>query len=385
MAKIMSISSAFAWGRKRLGPFATPENVKRVKQAVSTGKTLVKGIRAMKKVVLRNRPKKNKSRYKYNAGRGLAHSPGTDGISRSFHSYTVNAKPTYKKGETFPNYFNTFETAGGFSFASSTGTVPGTNQLNRQKVFELAAFGKCADLEVLLKNPYVQGSTAFQALDPALASTTLTGKMLYGSINGSFEFTNQEQSNLLITIYMCVLKRNLEVYTEPNIAWEAGLDEIAGPVRGVTNVNNHMPDSKPAGKYFTDRWKIVRRTTLYMPAGYTHKHYFKHTVNKKVDLSTLKSFAGLKDITLSFLVTMRGTPVDFDATQTHGPATLVGYSPSKIVGIQNIRYRTKTCAAEPPRIAYQLNNISGTAPTVVWELNDEDGKPVNIYAATNVA
>jgi len=306
------------------------------------------------------------------------------GIKKRFMSHTVYKFPKYKKGRAYPKW-STYEQASTFSYASSTGTVPGTNQLNRQKVFELQAFAKTSDLKNLGSYPYLNAVAGFQALDPQLQSTTLTGTMVYGGVRGSFEFSNQEQANLIGTIYMCVAKRNLETYTAPDVAWEAGLDEVAGPVRGTANVNTHMPNSSPTGKYFSDRWKIVGKQHFEMAAGLTYRLGWSYKCNKNIELSSIYSFAAIKDVTISFLVRMRGTPVDFDATRTHGPATLMGFAPSKIVGVASNKYWWKTVAAEAPNIIYQNNTISGTAPTVVYELNDEDGKPIDIFAATNVA
>jgi len=372
------------WKRKATN-YITPKNVKYFKGAVDTGRTAVNKIkdiqRKYKKVRKQKTPFTRRPVWK-----GRPKNTGPDeGIQRSHQFLVLHKYPKYKKGRSYTSYFNTFEQADKFSFASSTGTVPGTNQLNRQKVFELQSFGTCAGLKILAQNPYINAVAGFIALDPQLQSTTLNGKMLYGGITGAFEFTNQEQGNLIVHIYMCVARKNMESYTAPDVAWEAALDENAGPVRGATNVGNYMPDGSPKGKYFTDRWRIAAKKQIVMAAGITQRHTFSHTVNKEIDLSTLYSYAAIKDVTISFLVTMRGCPVDFDLVQTHGPATLVGYAPSKIVGITTTKYKYKTCTAEPPRIMFQNNALSGTAPAAVWDLNDEDGKPVNVFAATNAA
>jgi hypothetical protein len=309
---------------------------------------------------------------------------GDSGVKKTYVKWILNKTPTYKLGKSYPKWC-TQEYANTFSFASSTGTVPGTNQLNRQRVFDFTGgYWKGVDLKVSFAVPYTQ-QTVYAPFDPQLNSTTLSGQGIVGSVKGALEFSNCEQSNLLMTIYVCVAKKNMETYTSPATAWEAGLDEMAGTVRGAANVNTHMPDSKPTGTYFTERWKIVKEAKIELAAGLTQRFSFSMILNKTLDLSKIYSFNVLKDVTFSIMGVMRGTPVDFDATQTHGPATLIGYAPSKIVGITTEKYTFKTCPNDPPKIAYQLNNISGTAPTAVWELNDEDGKPSNIFAATNVA
>lgn len=210
--------------------------------------------------------------------------------------------------------------------------------------------------------------------------------MGYQGVKGHFEFTNQEQANLIFSIYMCICKKDDGLNSfDPQVAWDTALDETAGINRTTANVNAYMPNCKPGGKFFNERWTIVSKKTYSLAAGITQKHYFSHVANTLVSMSRLQQNLYLKDCTVSFLCTMRGTPVDYDAVQTHGPATLIGYAPSKIVGVTTIKYTHKSAPIQEPKITYQNNTISGTAPTAVWELNDEDGKPVNIFASTNAA
>lgn len=309
---------------------------------------------------------------------------GDIGIKTSGASYIRTKTVPYKPNSS--RFWHTFEQANTFSFASSTGTVPGTNQLDRQKVFELVSYGKGTDL-ASLQNAIVNASTTayINSNNFGVSGQTAAGSMIYQGIKGSFEFTNMEQANLLVTIYMCVAKINYPTYVPTNTTWDSSLDENAGNIRTTANVNAYMPDSRPTGDLFTKKWKIVKTTKIYMAAGVTQKHFFNHVVNKEVKTSDMTNYDQLANCTVSFLCTMRGTPVDFDAVQTHGPATLVGFAPSKIVGITNLKYTFKTVPVEVPKIKYQNNSLSGTAPLAVWELNDEDGKPVNIFAAANAA
>lgn len=377
----------YASGLKRLAKnYITPSNVKKARLAGSVAKATVQTIKGIQKST---RKGKNKSalrkKNKYRKGAEDANDDHT-GFKRTHHVKVLNNKPKYKKGQQFPNYFNTYEEASIFSFASSTGTVPGTNQLNRQRVFDMGTYADSSQLLTLMQLPYIAASATFALLDPTVpGGSSNSGKFLYGGCSGNLEFTNQEQSNMVATIYMCVAKQNFPSFVGPAAAWETSIDENAGVTRGIANVNTYMPNSVPTGKYFKSRWTIVQKSSISMAAGTTHKHSFRHTVNKTIDMSTIREFQSIKDVTMVFLVTMRGMVVDFDAVQTHGPATLIGYAPTKIVGISTTIYRSKTCAAEPPKNIYQNNAITGTAPTAVYDINDEDGKPVNIFAAINAA
>jgi len=380
------------WGAagslKRLAKtYLTPSNVKKAKFAGNVAKATVQTIKGIQKST---RKGKNKSalrrKNKYRKGASDDTNDDHTGFKRTHHVKVLNKRPKYRKGLQFPNYFNTYEEASPFSFASSTGTVPGTNQLNRQRVFDFATYADSAQLLTIMQLPYTSSTAAFAALDPTVpGGTSNSGKFLYGGVSGNLEFTNQEQGNMVATIYMCIAKQNFPSFVGPAQAWETSIDENAGFIRTIANVNTYMPNSVPTGKYFRSRWTIVQKSSISMAAGTTHKHSFRHTVNKTLDISTIRQFQAIKDVTMVFLITMRGMVVDFDAVQTHGPATLIGYAPTKIVGISTSIYRSKTCAAEPPKNIYQNNSISGTAPTAVWDINDEDGKPVNIFAATNAA
>jgi len=377
-----------ASGLKRLAKnYLTPSNVKKAKLAGNVAKAAVQTIKGIQKSTRKGKhksPLRRKNKYR----KGAAEDTNDDhtGFKRTYHVKVLNKRPKYKKGLNFPNYFNTYEEASIFSFASSTGTVPGTNQLNRQRVFDFATYADSAQLLNIMQLPYTSSTAAFAALDPTIpAGPSNSGKFLYGGVSGNLEFTNQEQSNMVATIYMCVAKQNFTSFVGPSAAWETSIDENAGFIRTTANVNTYMPNSTPTGKYFRSRWTIVQKSSISMAAGTTHKHQFRHTVNKTLDMSTIREFQSIKDVTMVFMVTMRGMVVDFDAVQTHGPATLIGYAPTKIVGISTSIYRSKTCAAEAPKNVYQNNAISGTAPTAVWDINDEDGKPVNIFAAVNAA
>jgi len=376
-------------GYRRVLKQITPENVKKARLAYDSGKKAYSMAKTLLNKSNRNfaKPKsrlRGKAVSRTRLRKQMANSgEGDSGIKRYRLYKTLNPKPKYRKGTAYPKW-STLEYANVFSFASSTGTVPGTNQLNRQKIFTWPVYHDSVAMKIVASSGYVNGPAAFTALDPQLSSQTLTGSTILGDVSGTLEFTNQEQSNLVMTIYMYIAKKNMEVLTAPDTCWETGIDEQAGN-RGTANVNNHMPNAVPSGKYLSDRWKLGGKVTIEMAAGLTARFNWRYKINKIVDISTMFSFAAIKDCTFYFMGVMRGTPVDFDATQTHGPATLVGYAPSKIVGVSTYKYSVKGCPVEVPKNTYQLNQISGTAPTTVWELNDEDGKPVNIFAATNVA
>lgn len=361
--------------------YGTPQNVKNV---VKSGTALYKTAQRVQKTA--RRVYKKQYAKKHGAYRTrIRQNPGDAGISQSATIYVQNKSPRLGNLKV-PNATNTFEEARSFSFASSTGTVPGTNQLNRQKVFELLAFGKGTQIASLYASTLGATNPEYVVLMNSTYAGQQVGKLLYKGVKGHFEFSNCEQSNLIGTIYMCVARTNNSAsYVDPATAWEQGVDETAGFTRGTTNVANFMPDSEPTGVYFRDRWRIVAKKKFSIAAGITQRHYFSHVVNKVIDVSTWTNHESMKDVTLSFLVKMRGVPVDFDAVQTHGPATLIGYSPSKIVGVSTFKYSYKLCNLENPKVTYQNNALSGTAPTAVWELNDEDGKPVNVFAATNAA
>lgn len=363
---------------RAISKYVTPQNVKRAKQAIVVAKSGKRIVRAVKRTI-----RKQQAKRRGYVRTQLRENSGDIGIHTSKTIFVRTPTAPYKPNAS--KYWHTFENAATFSFASSTGTVPGTNQLNRQKVFELASYGVGTSLQALQSTIVNSTTAAFVSLNMVGIPNQVTGSLVYQGIKGSFEFTNQEQSNLMVTIYMCVANGNFGTYTATDVTWDASLDENAGNARTPANVNAHMPDAEPGGEYFKSRWKILKKQRIYMAAGVTQKHYFSHVCNKVIPISHLTDYQMIKDVTLSFLVTMRGTPVDFDAVQTHGPATLIGYAPSKIVGVAATKYTFKTVPIEFPKINYQNNGISGTAPTVVYEMNDEDGKPVNIFAATNAA
>jgi len=360
-----------------LRQYATPQNFKRLKLGYDTGKTLVNSLRKAKRVVVKRKRKTKryslKSKYMNPIGNGL---------KASYQNWTIKKFPTYHKGKTYQQHWNTYEQAETFSFASSTGSVPGTDQLNRQKVFVVKGFGSPFDILALNQTPYDANSIA----NPVNLVGAKSGGVIYGGVKGSFEFTNQQQTNCLVTIYMCLCNRTQDAaYEPPETCWEASIDETAGFARGIANVNTYMPNATPGGKKFTDKWRIVQTTRCRLMAGETQQHYFNFRCNKTIDMSTLTNTQALKDVTISFLCTMRSVPVDFDATQTHKAATLIGYAPTKIVGVTSFKYWFKATPEDVPKVTYQNNLISGVAPTAVWELNEEDGKPVNIFGNTNVA
>lgn len=373
--KKMSLKRRFS---KYVSSYVNPKNVKRARTAIAAAKSGRRIIKTAKRYI-----KKKQAKTKGVFRTQLREIGGDIGIHTSKQIYVQNNKPPNKTNAS--KYWHTFEQASTFSYASSAGTVPGTNQLNRQKVFDIAGYGYGSSFQSLSNSIINSSTAAYVGLNNISVPSQVSGSLIYQGVKGSFEFTNQEQANLLMTIYMCVANGNFPTFVAPADAWEASIDETAGNARTSANVANHMPDSKPTGDYFKSRWRIVKTTKIMMAAGVTQKHYFSHVVNKEIKLSDCINYEVHKNVSVGFLVCMRGTPVDFDAVQTHGPATLIGYAPSKIVGVTQLKYTFKTIPIENPKITYQNNAISGTAPTAVWELNDEDGKPVNIFAAAQAA
>jgi len=350
--------------------------------AVTGAKVLSNGMSTARKIIRKYRNGKSKTKTKTKPRFGLTRGERADGVSKSYGQFTLYKKPllrrTWNVGE-----FSSLENAVGFSVVSSAGANPAANELNRQCRQTVSTYGKGSSLLQLFTQGY-SSNTDYVVLNPTLSPYSYNGRFVYKGIKGSFEFTNQEQTNTSIKIYMCIARTDDNTCPLPTTTWEEGLDETAGST-GATFANNYMPNTSPnLSKKFRNLWRIGNVATVHLQPGQTHKHFWAHKVNKTLSISEMNDKDMLKDVTVSFMFVARGVPVDFDATHTHGAATLIAYSPTKLVGVVSTKYDFAPVFALPAN-HLQNNALYSGAPTVINLVNEESGAVKDLFPVGEVA
>jgi len=314
------------------------------------------------------------------------------GIQKSYWVYVGNkTMPKFSSRIKTGALWNTYEAVSAFSFSSSVSTSPSVSELHQQVANTWATLSTQGALQNVNNLSYSSVSAAFSGQNPntTIATQASNAFMVFKALSGSFEITNQEQSNLILRVYVCLCNKSMAVAESALTCWNKALDEKAGGVRGAGNVNAQFPDAKPlkCGKYFSERWKIIKTKYIELPAGFTHKMSYTHIVNKLIDYTVIQANAQIKDVTIDFLFTMRGTPINKTTAQTHAAASSsnVVFGPSKIIGIGFQKYIFKPASIDVPLVGYQDNFISTAAPTNLWEINDESGVAKDIYPIAEVA
>lgn len=319
-----------------------------------------------------------------------------NGIQKSYQLHIVNAKlPKLSKRMKTGVKYNTYEAVSTFSFSSTAGTgiiQPGANQLHQQVVGSFGSYGTNGALINISNLAYSSVSAAFSGQNPnnTILTQASNAFLVLKALSGSFEITNQQQSNLILRVYVCLAKKDQQGVGEfAQACWDKALDEKAGGVRGTANTTAAFPDAKPmgCGQYFSERWKIIKTKYIELPAGFTHKMNYTHIINKIIPYTKINSNPVIADVTVDYLFTMRGTPINKTTAQTHAAATNdnVVFGPSKIIGIGFQKYTYKPASIDVPIVGYQDNFVSTTAPPALWEVNDESGIVKNIFPLGEVA
>lgn len=155
--------------------YLTKQNAAKLQAGYKTAKLAINRVQKATKRKNQQQYKKTTKKRRIAGVAGIRSTQGDLGVNLSKTIFV--RKPTLTVGKLKFNQWQTYESASTFSYASSTGTVPGTNQLNRQKVFVLATFGTATDLQVLQNIPYNLAITsgAFEALNPNYLAAQRSG------------------------------------------------------------------------------------------------------------------------------------------------------------------------------------------------------------------
>lgn len=160
------------------------------------------------------------------------------------------------------------------------------------------------DLQNIIQQVYAGVPTASQRTTRLYVKSTMV----------NMTFTNNQTNNMFCDIYDVVARRdgNQSTFT----AWQNGLvDQGLGSGYTAINVVPQMSTS------FNQHWKVLKKTSIELPPGNSHRHIQTIKLNKSFNYERLQdataNFAGL---TTAVMVVIWGAP-DHDATTVTSVST----------------------------------------------------------------
>jgi len=137
-------------------------------------------------------------------------------------------------------------------------------------------------------------------------------RILLESYRGEAILENVQLSNVRITLYDCIAKRDLPVAIEstPVTAWTSGYTAMAAG--SVTN-----PGATPwESDQFNDFYKVINKSEIILGAGACHRHIVTGRPNQLLTGAVGQTFNGYRDCTYFLLMVVSGSPSNDTVTQT---------------------------------------------------------------------
>jgi len=184
------------------------------------------------------------------------------------------------------------------------------------------------------------------------------------SVKHNFMFTNNQTNNIFVDMYDIVARR--DACLTPATSYYAGLTD-----QGVSNGYNAINVTPFMSKQFTTYWKVVKRTSLTLGPGESHRHIVTMQLNKEWSATRMEEsaqhYAGL---THGTMLVAWGAP-DHDATGTANVST-------GSVLIDLVYSRQIVFAYTTPQI--QSTRYITALPTITTErnVNEESGAPATV-------
>lgn len=208
-------------------------------------------------------------------------------------------------------------------------------------------------------------------------------KLLLQNVKTTLELTNQSPASVKIMIYH-LISRTDSNDGNPIQDWTRGLDMVDGGAATAAEDPYTLPTSSPL---FRKKWKILKVHFVTMEPGSTHTDYFKWSPNRIHDTLTSNtlgvgttSVEYAKGIATATMIVQRGVPLDDTQGVTVGTVTI---PPTKVVGVCHQVYRVRLLGINPTIYGKSAN--LATAPTVLYEKDDDSGAVTNTLLNANFA
>lgn len=190
-----------------------------------------------------------------------------------------------------------------------------TNSEGRQAAVSLSTLSG-SDLRQILTFTHPQGST------PGTGAAYVKRAVLERLV-GTLEVTNSSTCRAIVDIYDIIRIRDSQggsgFTNGPVAAWDGGLQEqdtnYSSPVGDAAIVGSLPTDSDLFKQYF----KIIKKTSLVMEQGATHRHMISRTMNKLIDNNIVGGplnapvVADVKPYVMWHLIVFRGQVVAADS------------------------------------------------------------------------
>jgi len=247
---------------------------------------------------------------------------------------------TYGGLTTNPNSQNAFAPFGAFYGSYSVGSTS-------------APSGASMPVPNLLGYQYKDGANS---LAPVIGVNDQHRKIFLSSFQSEQMITNTCQIDIILEIYDLVAKVTRNDTdgsglsgTDPITIWTAAISREADTLTGQAYT---LMGAKPTQyKWFNMNYDVVKKTTVEMAPGRTHRHTINWKVNRLIDVEYFVQYAMVKGISFTTMYVIRGaTNVAKNLTGAYGIGT------AQIAYEVTNQYHTKG-VTNLPRKSFFFNNL----------------------------
>ena len=139
-------------------------------------------------------------------------------------------------------------------------------------------------------------------------------------------FSNQGEDMMELIVYDIMPRCNQQgTQIGPSTSWATA---IAQSQAGASNTVSFPYNTPEKYKRFTKSWRILKATTVWLPGGGCHRHWFTHGINKVMTASYLDNYLIYSGLTSYVMVVAKGVPRDNSLTAVAAGITL---APTKLI------------------------------------------------------
>jgi len=225
-----------------------------------------------------------------------------------------------------------------------------------------------------LKDVFKNAQNNLHDVPITLPSRMASQKLFIQTFTRTQLFNNAAPVDCEMTIYDLVAKTTQPLARDPLSDWNLGYDHQTNTVALTLS---GIPFAKPTeSKLFNMNWRIINTQRVYLSPGCTHKHIFRHVLNRPIDLEYANTMAHINGITNSSLIVIKGTPVDNTNTSGAGVVTL---APCKVISTWTAVWSSRLME-QNARVNVAVNNFSTTEANL-YQQDEESGAVEQIKVA----
>jgi len=309
----------------------------------SAGKLAVAAVTAAKALSRRKAPAKRTKTKRFQTIRKGSGATSVTSISNKLPSFM---KQVFKQNEDQAFVTNT---------SARVTAANGAQAVYAWTSLDTGTFGSGSDINKIMEQ--ANGGAA-------LSGVSKTIRLYLGKCKTNFTMSNNQTNNLFIDLYDVVARKD-HSQTISGSFGSGLIDQGVSVGAAAINVTPYMSQT------FCTHWKIVKKTTIELTPGESHRHVFNYAVNKQINAERMQSGAWYwAGITHGTMAVAYGAP-DHDATTVSNVSTGsvlldVVYSKQQKYTFCNVAVsNTKYTTALPVLITERnVNEESGTPATV---------------------